>query len=74
MHIACAHCGTTNRVPDERLAQDPVCGRCGQALLATQRARAGYQRIGGLQRGRRWERQEGWGLPWGCLLASPRAG
>ena len=34
MHIACAHCGTTNRVPDERLAQDPVCGRCAQALLA----------------------------------------
>ena len=34
MHIACAHCGTTNRVPDERLAQDPVCGRCGQPLLA----------------------------------------
>ena len=34
MHIACAHCGATNRVPDERLAEDPVCGRCGQALLA----------------------------------------
>ena len=34
MHIACAHCGTTNRVPDERLGQDPVCGRCGEALLA----------------------------------------
>ena len=34
MHIACAHCGTTNRVPDERRAQDPVCGRCGQPLLA----------------------------------------
>ena len=34
MHIACAHCGTTNRVPDERLAQDPVCGRCGQPLRA----------------------------------------
>lgn len=33
MHIACAHCGSTNRVPDERLAEDPVCGRCGQALL-----------------------------------------
>jgi thioredoxin 2 len=33
MHIACAHCGTTNRVPDERLGQDPVCGRCGSALL-----------------------------------------
>ncbi len=34
MHIACVHCGSTNRVPDERLAEDPVCGRCGQALLA----------------------------------------
>ena len=34
MHIACAHCGTTNRVPDDRLTQDPVCGRCGTALLA----------------------------------------
>lgn len=33
MHIVCAHCQTTNRVPDERLAQDPVCGHCGQALL-----------------------------------------
>lgn len=33
MHIACAHCGSTNRVPDERLADDPVCGRCGEALL-----------------------------------------
>ncbi|MFT3954124.1 MAG: thioredoxin TrxC [Piscinibacter sp.] len=34
MHIACARCGATNRVPDERLAEDPVCGRCGEALLA----------------------------------------
>ncbi len=33
MHIACTHCGATNRVPDDRLAQDPVCGRCGEALL-----------------------------------------
>lgn len=33
MHIACPHCSTTNRVPDERLDQDPVCGRCGRALL-----------------------------------------
>jgi thioredoxin 2 len=32
-HIACAGCGTLNRVPAERLADDPVCGRCGQALL-----------------------------------------
>jgi thioredoxin 2 len=33
-HIACAHCGAVNRVPAERLRDDPVCGRCGQALLA----------------------------------------
>jgi thioredoxin 2 len=33
MHIACHACQATNRVPDERLADDPVCGRCGQALL-----------------------------------------
>jgi len=33
MLIACHHCATTNRVPDERLADDPVCGRCGEALL-----------------------------------------
>ncbi len=34
MHVVCSQCGTTNRVPDERLAQDPVCGRCGRELLA----------------------------------------
>jgi thioredoxin 2 len=33
MLIACPHCATTNRVPDTRLAEDPVCGRCGKALL-----------------------------------------
>jgi thioredoxin 2 len=33
MLIACTHCTGTNRVPDERLADDPVCGRCGEALL-----------------------------------------
>jgi thioredoxin 2 len=32
-HVACRHCGATNRVPTARLAEDPVCGRCGQALL-----------------------------------------
>jgi thioredoxin 2 len=34
LHIACAHCGATNRVPAARLAEDPSCGRCGRALLA----------------------------------------
>jgi thioredoxin 2 len=36
MLISCAHCGATNRVPDERLQQDPICGRCGMAILAGQ--------------------------------------
>ena len=33
VHIACAACGATNRVPAARLAEDPSCGRCGAALL-----------------------------------------
>jgi thioredoxin 2 len=32
--IPCAHCNALNRVPSERLAQQPVCGRCKQALFA----------------------------------------
>ena len=32
MHLVCAHCGATNRVPPERLQDGPVCGRCGEAL------------------------------------------
>jgi thioredoxin 2 len=33
-HIACAHCGATNRLPADRLADDPDCGRCHRPLLA----------------------------------------
>ena len=33
-HIACAACGALNRVPADRLAEDPVCGQCGQPLLS----------------------------------------
>ncbi len=29
MHIVCPSCGATNRVPPERLAEQPTCGRCG---------------------------------------------
>ncbi|MBU6259420.1 MAG: thioredoxin TrxC [Burkholderiales bacterium] len=32
MNYVCPACGTTNRVPDERLADGPVCGRCGADL------------------------------------------
>ena len=34
-HLVCPQCGTTNRVPDERLGHEPVCGRCGTELMAT---------------------------------------
>ncbi|MEO7151243.1 MAG: thioredoxin TrxC [Burkholderiaceae bacterium] len=33
MLIACAACGAANRVPDHRLTEDPVCGRCAAPLL-----------------------------------------
>jgi len=32
-HVACAHCGATNRIPTARLGDDPTCGKCGQPLL-----------------------------------------
>jgi thioredoxin 2 len=31
--VTCARCGTTNRVPQARLADEPKCGKCGAALL-----------------------------------------
>jgi thioredoxin 2 len=31
--VPCPHCGALNRVPAERLAEHPVCGRCKQALF-----------------------------------------
>jgi thioredoxin 2 len=34
MHLYCAACGSINRVPRERQADGPVCGRCKAALLA----------------------------------------
>lgn len=33
LKIACGHCLTTNRIPNVRLSDDPVCGKCGHALL-----------------------------------------
>ncbi len=29
MHIVCPQCGATNRVPEARLGDKPVCGHCG---------------------------------------------
>jgi len=33
MNVVCTQCGTTNRVPDARLGDEPVCGKCGGDLL-----------------------------------------
>ncbi|GAA0780197.1 MULTISPECIES: thioredoxin TrxC [Pseudomonadati] len=33
MIIACPHCDTLNRVPQERLEQQPTCGKCKQRLF-----------------------------------------
>ena len=32
-HLVCTHCGATNRLPAERLGDEPNCGRCHQPLL-----------------------------------------
>lgn len=36
MHLVCPACGATNRVPETRLQDNPVCGKCGGALMAAQ--------------------------------------
>ncbi len=33
VHVVCAACGATNRVPRERLEEQPQCGKCHAALL-----------------------------------------
>ncbi len=33
MHIVCPSCGGVNRVPAERLGQNPRCGKCKQPLF-----------------------------------------
>ena len=33
MLLVCPHCAATNRVPDERVRDDPVCAKCGTALM-----------------------------------------
>lgn len=35
MEIVCPHCHTVNRVPGERIAEGPDCGRCGRPVVAT---------------------------------------
>ena len=34
MHLVCPACTATNRIPDERLAESPICGKCSTELMA----------------------------------------
>ena len=36
MLLSCPSCATTNRIPDARLHDDPVCGKCGTRLMAAE--------------------------------------
>ncbi len=36
MHLVCPACAAVNRVPEERLQDNPVCGKCGAALMAAE--------------------------------------
>jgi thioredoxin 2 len=33
MLVVCPNCAALNRVPPERVGEDPVCGKCGTAIL-----------------------------------------
>ncbi len=33
LHLVCPHCSATNRLPTQRLRQDPKCGLCHQAIF-----------------------------------------
>jgi thioredoxin 2 len=45
MFVVCAKCFSKNRVPAERLAEDPKCGSCGAALLAPEPVPLGDDRL-----------------------------
>ena len=38
LNIVCPHCNTINRLPEARLADNPVCGHCKQHLFVGQPA------------------------------------
>lgn len=47
MKLSCASCGAANRVPDDRLADQPVCGRCGSDLMPGRPMELSDQRFAG---------------------------
>ncbi len=36
MNLVCSQCSAVNRVPEAKLGDQPVCGKCKQSLLPTQ--------------------------------------
>jgi len=32
-HLVCPHCDAVNRIPDSKLADNPICGRCKESLF-----------------------------------------
>jgi thioredoxin 2 len=34
MHIVCAHCSSTNRIPEDRTHLGAKCGKCGEAIYS----------------------------------------
>lgn len=34
LHIVCPHCNSTNRLPKDKLATSPKCGKCHQSLFS----------------------------------------
>jgi thioredoxin 2 len=34
MHIVCAHCSSTNRIPEDKTHVDAKCGKCGDAIYS----------------------------------------
>lgn len=45
MHIVCPQCGATNRVPEARLSEQPVCGRCGAQVAPASPVALGDDRL-----------------------------
>lgn len=45
MHLVCPACAATNRIPEERVHDAPLCGKCGQALLAAKPFAIGEQAL-----------------------------
>ena len=35
-HVVCPHCESVNRIPDDKLAANPTCGRCKERLFTGQ--------------------------------------